>query len=325
MDPIVEPNDPTLGQAMEALSSMETADASPAEDAVPPAELASASPEAERAASSDSTKVQPPKADANDGAPATEDLAKPDKDKQAETETQAKPGEKPQSRFEKNRVRLEGGWKELNAEKTATRTLADTLKERQAELDKREATIKASEAKANAPRYTADDYDQAAKQFEDQGKYDMADAAREQAKELRAHPPQPAPTDAQAEARYKADQKEWWGKAATDFPAVAKPGSPQHEALQSLIKAEPAILNDPRGLYYAARLANAETSAASVPALTQQVSELNAKVKELQSKLAIPSDGLGHGPTPPLSFDQKSESEQEAELYATAKEIGSFN
>lgn len=316
---------------MANLAAMEAADAAPAAGTTPDTPTASAKPEAERAASAENTEGQPPKA-GSEGAPATEqpkpDDAKPDPSKET-AKPQDKPAEpapdKPQSKYEKNRVRLEGGWKELNAEKATVRATADTLKQREAELAKREAAVKEAEAKARQPKYTPDDYERAALQFEEKGQYDLADAARAQAKELRDNPPPPPPTDAQAEAQYQAEQKEWWGKAATDFPKVAVKDSAENKALQALIAAEPGVLSDPKGLYYAARLVNAESSAASVPGLTQQVSELTAKVKELEGKLAVPAGGAAPGNLGPVPYEQKTEAEQEAELYAQAREMGAFN
>lgn len=326
---IVEPTDPSLGEAMAALASMEAADAAPAAGQAQADPAASANSEAERAASADPASSPTPKADALDGAPATEDSKTPDETK-PEAKAEAKPedpkaGAKAESKFAKNRARLEGSWKELNAEKATVRATAETLQAREAELAKREAAIQEAEAKAKAPKYSPEDYERAAEKFESQGKYDLADAAREQAKELREHPPQPAPTDAEAEAAFQSEQKQWWAKAATDFPAVAKQGSAENTALQALIKAEPGVLGDPKGLYYAARLVAAETSAARVPDLTKQVGDLSAKVKELQGKLAIPAEGSAPGNAGPLSFEQKSEGEQESELYQMAREVGPFN
>ena len=357
MDPSTYQNDPTLGEAMSALAEMEAAEQGQTPS---PGDSTQQTPDSattgERAPETGEAQAQTPETKPAADAPAAEAKAKtesqtepkPGEQKPAAKDKQQQEQPK-QSKFAQNQARLEGGWKTLNERKAQLEKAEQTFKEREAELARREKSLQAERQKASQPKYKPEDYEAAgtqwereaatleaqAKKLEAEGKFEEADKARElaagkkvqakQAKDyaghIRANPPAPAKTDEQAEAEFRAQQKEWWGKAAVDFPNVAKAGTPEAEALKALIKSEPAVVNDPKGMYYAARLVTAETSSARVPALEKELGELRAKVKELGGKLAVPADGAVARPGGEMPFNQKSEAEQEAELFRMAEEI----
>ncbi len=322
-------DDPTVELAMKELERAEAADADPNAQPAAPAPAESA-PEGDRTAQpakeeSDSPETPPP------GTPATEEPAKPATEQPAADNKAA-------TKFAKNQARLQGTWKEVNERKAEIEKRLVEANEKFAEITKREAALKAAEAKANQPKYKPEDYENASVQWlkeaeslEAAGKFDEADAKRvqarqavEYAKQIRANPPAAPVTDAQAEANFKAQQKEWWSKAAIDFPAVVKKDSAEAQSLAALVKSEPAVINDPKGMYYAARLVCAETSAARVPAMEKETGELRAKVKELNEKLAISGDGavtIQHGQK---AFNEKTEAEQEAELRREAEVMPRF-
>lgn len=325
MDPVISPDDPQLGDAMAQLEADIAAEAAPATTpATPPADSATPAQPAPEPAKE--TPAQPPETPPKDGAPAT-------KDQQAEKQV---------SQFAKDQVRREKSWQALNERKAEFEKLETAHKQEREMFEQQRKTFEAERAKASQPKYKPEDYethaaqlDKRAELLEKAGEFDdaaeakaLAKLARKNAAELRANPPQPAP-DAAATAKkeedaFKAQQKEWWGKAAIDYPAVAKAGSPESEALKALIGSEPAVLTDPKGMYYAARLVTAETSAASVPTLTKELDGARAKIKELEQKLAIPGDGSITGNLSPVPFEQQSEGEQLAALERMAREQPTF-
>jgi len=320
------PNDPTLEEASKLLAQAEAEEAKDAGQQQPEATPQSDSATAEhRAAPGTEGQVDSTISKVGD-TPAT---AEPQKTTEtADDKTTADKG----SKYQQNQVRLEGGWKKLNESKTELQKQQDAFKAQQDEFTKRQREFEAQQQKASQPKYKPEDYEQAAKNWQTEaealeadGKFDEADAKRvlarkavEHAKQLRDNPPPAPKTDVQAEAEFKAQQKEWWGKAAIDFPNVVKPGSPEQAALAALIKAEPAVINDPKGMYYAARLVTAEAAAASVPTITKENGELRAKVKELTEKLSIPGAGIATTVSRPKPDSEKTDDELEEELRAEA-------
>lgn len=302
-----------LETASAELDRLMTADAASANSpATTVAPNPSATPEAQRAAPTTEPTAKPNSASTD--TPATTDP----QGQQQQTQTTPKPGEQPAAkeptRYEKARARQDNAWKQINDEKAAIKAERERLERDRSELSQRQ--------QQDAAQYTPDQYDQAAKKFEEQGKFDLADAARARAAELRKNPP---PTPQQQEVlreqqeRHQAQMKEWWGKASVDYPEVAKAGSPANAALRTFLAAEPDAVRSPKGMYYAARLVNAETAAARVPGLEQELGALRAKVKELE---ALTGPGPTALPAQAGRTAEKSEAEQFADLERQAMEMG---
>lgn len=308
-----------LEHASAELDKLLAADAAtsqtPAQQATPDQSAAAQAEPGQRAAQTEQTQTETnPNSSSKTGTPAAADQ-KPTDQKNADQQAQQQ-GKEP-SRYEKARRRQDDAWKQINGEKESLRAERERLERERGEFDQ--------QRKAEEARYTPDQYEQAAKKFDADGKLELAELARQRAKELRDNPP-PSPQQAQVlkqeqEAHAKA-MKEWWGKAAVDFPPVAQRGSPQHQALETFLKAEPEAVRSPKGMYYAARLVSAETAAARVPEMEKELGALRAKVKELEALTApgaqdIPARaGQASGP--------KSDAEAFADLERLATEVGAL-
>lgn len=315
---------------MEALTAWEQESASTTPIATKPPAAASATEPT--APATDTEGDQTSQAKPDEGTPAVKDQQLPDKsDKPTETTKET-------TKYAKAQGRMAKTWEEINREKDLVRTTSEALKQRQADLDSKEQALAAREAKLSQPKYKPEDYEAyAAKleaeatQQEEAGDFTKADRlsydagkAREYAKQLRDNPPKADPTEAQQKAQYQAQQKEWWGKAAVDFPNVVKEGSPERTALLSLLQSEPAIVNDPKGMYYASRLVTAETLSARVPQLVKDLEAATARVKELEQLTAIPTDGsVALSNNGPKSFEQMTPAEQLAQLESEARAMSS--
>lgn len=319
MNPVIDAEDPQLGDAMAQLDADIAAEATTPQAPTPP-EADSATPAQPAPVPTPKEGVQPtPKADADNGTPANEVSQTPDN----------------KSKYARSIERGFTSWQEFNQWKSDQRKL----------IENEQATIKAERDKLaqereqfqkQQPQRKPEDYESYAANAEKEataleadGKFDEATEVRVKAKLARAHAknlrdnPPPAPvTDTQKEADFQKAQKEWWGKAAIDYPAVAKEGTPESEALKALIKSEPSVLGDPKGMYYAARLVSAESSSARVPTLTKDLDAARAKIKELEGKLTVSDGGSIPGNLNPVPYDQKSDDEKFAELEQQAKQIG---
>lgn len=239
----------------------------------------------------------------------------PNKDQQQQTT-------KEPSKFTREQGRQKSAWEQINATK-------EELKAERARLEEERKAIVAQREEASREKFKPEDYEQAAAKFEEQGKFDLAEAARERAKKLRENPPKEPPkggTPNEDQAKqFEQQKKEWLSKASIDYPSVAKEGTPENAALKEFIKAEPMVLQSPRALYYGARMVQAETAAARVPGMEKELGELRAKVKELEALTAPnPPAVPGRGGAGEQPFNQKSEKEQFADLERQAQEMGTL-
>lgn len=229
------------------------------------------------------------------------------------------PGNKEPSKFTKEQRRQENAWEKINSEK-------EVITRRQQELDAREKSIQEKQEAFQKERASKEpkpeDYEKYAEKMDKEGKFDLAEAARNEAKRLRANPPKTdeQKTKAQAEA-FEASKKEWWGKAAVDFRSVATQGTAENVALQKFIAQEPGVLNDPKAMYYACELISQRTAAARVPGLEKELGALRAKVKEQEALLAPNPPG---DPARLPANTAKTEAERLADLEREAAEIGTL-
>ncbi len=340
--------DPTFAAANDALAEWEQQSQAGATTATTTSESAPTP----TAPGTDSPEVQPAAGEpASDGTPTTQEPTKPAestnnpegvKPPDTTKPAAAKPGEP--SKFSKDQARRVETWENINRQKDELTTTRTALEARATALQQQEADLAQREAKLTAPKFKPEDFDTHAAKLDakaDQAEADGDDGeaaylrrtakeARRTAKELRDNPPKPDPTIQQQreadQAQFAARQKEWWGKSAVDFPAVATEGSPERAALLNLIKTEPDIVHDPKGMYYASRLVSAETLAARVPTMESELTALRARVKELQELTTIPNDG--NGGQPPAggnkTFDEMSPAEQMAALESQARGMSSY-
>lgn len=336
-------DDPSLSQAVDELGRAEAEEAKATPAAKPESTIDTAK-DGDRGPKAEETEVQSPDPD-KDGAPAAKDPAKAgDPSKPAESKEpkaeDKKASDDKRSNFAKSKERRERTWTEINAEKEAVRAEAEKIKSEREALAKEKTEFETQRQKASQPKHKPEDYEQAAKtwlsqadKLEDDGDFEGAAAKRALAKQagatarhLRENPPKTTEQQAAAaraeEEKFKPGQKEWWAKAAIDYPESAKPGSAVALKIKSMITpGDPAydaevaqtVLNTPKGLYYVARLVSAETLAASASDLKKENGDLRAKVKELAGKLQIPMDGAVTTQTE-KPYSAMSEQEQEEAL-----------
>jgi len=255
------------------------------------------------------------------------DAADPDKPVPADTQADADKAadgkdqtlKETGTRYDKAKARQEKSWAELNRQKDEFKAQQLALEAERRKLAEERTSWQKEREKAER-RYKPEDYEKAADDWEAQGKYDLAEAARDRAKQLREKPDVNAAADQAAKAAQREKlQKEWYSKAAIDFPEVARNGSDQNAKLKALLAAEPDVLNDPKGMYYASRLVAAETAAARVPVMEKELGELRAKVKELESNTTPSLPGSSTPATPAMG-----NADEFARLEQMAREIGTF-
>jgi len=215
-----------------------------------------------------------------------------------------------ESRYAKAVKRQERSWAELNAEK-------ETLKREREEFDRVKSEHSQARAQAET-EFTPQAYEDAAKKFEEAGKFELAELARDKAAELRKNPPATKPAPDNEEPL----RKEWALKAGVDFPEVARKNSPLQVRVAQLLHDEPDLKKHPKGIYMAARLADLEQRAAGVPGKDAELVTLRAKVKELEGLTAPGDPASAVAPAGTQTFEQLSDTEQYDQLNREARELG---
>jgi hypothetical protein len=230
-------------------------------------------------------------------------------EKGAETE---KGADNNKSRFQKEQERRDQSWKKLNEEKAALQ------KEREAWLKEKAANHRGTETpSAEEPKYSPEEYEAAASHFEKQGRLDLADAARETAKKLKAESGKQKAeiekTDkapAAADAEFEATQRAAWDKAKTEFPDILKTGTELNAEYSRILKESPALFDSPAAPYIAARLARGEIAARKTATLEQAMEKAQARIKELEELTTIDPGGVTREPSE-KSWEDTSTAEQE--------------
>ena len=266
--------------------------------------------------------------DGGDGKGAEDPTKKPQsKDDKAGTSEAGKDGkDKEPSKYTKARERAAKTWQEINAEKEALKAEKEKVAKAWEELEQKRTQA------PQTPTYTADEYRTAATSFEAQaekleadGKFDEADAkrtlaklAREQAEKAPAKSANQAPDEGEAQARMLAAQKAALAQAKEELPDLAKKGSPLNTRVTELLRANPDLLDTPRGAYFAAHYAAEQLAASEVPALREKIAKYEQRISELEQAVSV--SGSGTASTPPASRDFKdlSPAEQQAWLEREA-------
>lgn len=364
MDPTAtEQTDPDLAELEQMIAADEAADPYKPRNArgqfVSTEEAARAGNELQEeileAAEGASASETPPEQESNSGTRPAEtaaDPARPPAQAEGEQAGQAQQSGQAPTRYQKARERAARAWKEINEGKAQLELERTKLEAERAELTRvRAESAQARNARAEAQRartaqdtelfkYTAEQYEDAAIEFEANGEKEMAERAWSAAEKVRAGKDAQQATQQNANGQptaaaaapsqpdqFQAQQRESWQKARTDFPDIMAKDSPANKALREFIGAHPRVLDYPHGPYLAAelvmakqkasRLPQVEQEAARVPELQKQVETLTAKVKELQALTSLPSShspvssGSAKGETP---WADKSLSEMERDL-----------
>ncbi len=264
------------------------------------------------------------KTEATDQKPA--EAGKTEDAKPGEKAGDKKPDEKPaeKTRYEKARERQTKSWDELNAQKDALKVDRAALDKDREQLKREREEFQAEQAKAEE-QFSPQQYEDAAKKFEADGKFDLAEMARKKAEDLKRNPPQKR-ADVQ-----EAQRKEWALKAGVDFPELAKTNSPMQVRVAQLLAEDPEFKRHPKGIYVAARIASLEADmnrykaqAAELPKKDEALKKLQARVTELEQQTAPGGEGGAQHLPAAKTFDQMSEDEQLASLERQAREVGTL-
>lgn len=213
----------------------------------------------------------------------------------------------------KEEARLADSWKKLEAEKAQVRAI-------QAEFQRKiEETEKASDPTSPAK---PEELRKFAREWEEEGKDDLAKAARVQADKLE----QKIRVDAERGERKVKDFNETWGSSVNrmiaENPELKDESSDLGKRVVSILKTEDAELRNlinstANGFVYATQIAKMQKAAEASEALRTEIESLRKENGDLRKKTSLSASG-SQKPAKRKSFDEMDSRQQESFLRSMA-------
>ena len=239
-----------------------------------------------------------------------------DKSSEEEQTEQSKSGEKSQSKYsraKKTQDRANKTWREVNAEKAALKKEREELEaQRQALTEQQDKSLAEIQQKTATSRYSPDEYEAIAKEFEDEGDHANAEAARKAADQARS-----AVKEQDAKAQQAKFVSAWdtnWKSQAKEHKELNDQNSELFKMVGQLLERKPVLTQYPEGINDAVEGAVMYLQANRSASLEKQVSDLKKKVAEYEEKTQLNGSQPASNILEVESFDKLSTNKQRAEL-----------
>lgn len=278
----------------------------------------------------------------NPGAEKQTDTAKPQGEDGKSKQPDNKTGDQQQSNFAKNKAererkeqeRFDRNWKKLEERNAEIAERERRLAERERSLETgqhRQSSTTRSDA-TTSEEYTPEQWDRAADTWQKQGKFDLADAAREKAEELRRNPPQRSqerrsesraitsnepPEETPGTPQFTAKWQENLTQLTAEHPELKDPKSELYQATAKVLESDKRFSRFNDGIRAAFEIANLQLQANRVPTLEAKVKEQSEELAKLRAATQ-PGAGTTETALKEKSFEEMSSAEQEAYLQQRA-------
>ena len=235
----------------------------------------------------------------------------PAEEKPEETQEEEQPKSK-YSRAKKSQDRANKSWREVNEAKAALKKEREELEaQKKAYQDGHEKSLEEIQQRTNTSRYSPEEYESIAQEFEDEGDHANAEAARKAAKQARQTATEQEQKKQQAEFVSKWDTN--WKQATATHKDLNDQESDLFKMVGQLLERKPVLTQYPEGITDAVEAADMYLKANRSSDLEKQVSDLKKQVAEYEEKLTL--NGSQPGGTMQIeSFDKLSADRQRAEL-----------
>lgn len=235
----------------------------------------------------------------------------PAEEKPEETQEEEQPKSK-YSRAKKSQDRANKSWREVNEAKAALKKEREELEaQKKAYQDSHEKSLEEIQQRTNTSRYSPEEYESIAQEFEDEGDHANAEAARKAAKQARQTATEQAQKKQQAEFVSKWDTN--WKQATATHKDLNDQESELFRMVGQLLERKPVLTQYPEGITDAVEAASMYLKANRSSDLEKQVSDLKKQVAEYEEKLTL--NGSQPGGTMQIeSFDKLPADRQRAEL-----------
>jgi hypothetical protein len=235
----------------------------------------------------------------------------PDEEKPEETQEEEQPKSK-YSRAKKSQDRANKSWREVNEAKAALKKEREELDaQKKAYQDGHEKSLEEIQQRTNTSRYSPEEYESIAQEFEDEGDHANAEAARKAAKQARQTATEQEQKKQQAEFVSKWDTN--WKQATATHKDLNDQESDLFKMVGQLLERKPVLTQYPEGITDAVEAADMYLKANRSSDLEKQVSDLKKQVAEYEEKLTLNGSQPG-GTMQVESFDKLSADRQRAEL-----------
>ena len=241
--------------------------------------------------------------------------AEPDKPVEEEpekTETEEKSQSK-YSRAKKTQERANKTWREANAEKNSVKKERAELEAERKAFEEQQSVARNEITQRSAQsRYSPEEYEALAREFEDEGDDKNAEAATKAAKQAREAI---AEQDAKSQqAKFVAKWDSNWKAAAAEHGDLNDQNSELFKMVGRLLEQKPVLTQYPEGITDAVEGATMYLQANRSTALEKQVSDLKKQVAEYEEKTQLNGTQPGGNILQVESFDQLPVDKQRSEL-----------
>jgi hypothetical protein len=237
---------------------------------------------------------------------------KPVNEEPEQTETDEKSKSK-YARAKKTQERANKTWRDANAEKNSVKKeRAELEAERKAFESQQSVSREEITQRSAQSRYSPEEYEAIAKEFEDEGDDANAKAATKAAEQAREAV---ADQDAKSQqAKFVAKWDSNWKSAAAEHGDLNDQNSDLFKMVGRLLEQKPVLTQYPEGITDAVEGATMYLKANRSTALEKQVSELKKQVAEYEEKTQLNGTQPGGNILQVESFDQLPVDQQREEL-----------
>lgn len=264
---------------------------------------------------------------------------KPGEKKPGESEQKqdGKDGDSAYAKAKKDAERFDRNWQEFQRKQEEFKQQQQQFQQQQREFEERvqrQSQRPAGPVK-DSDGYTATDWDKAAAEWEKAGKYELADGAKDKAKQLREQEragaaqggadrgavqlqrkPEETPQTPEFRAKWNGHLAEL--KATEEFADLGNKESDLFKETAKVLNSDQRFSTFNDGIRLAANIAKLQLEAGSVPGLRKQLEEQTKELEKLR-KATSPSSGGAEERGKARSFEEQSPAEQEAQLRRNAE------
>ena len=237
----------------------------------------------------------------------------PEKPVDEEPEKTEEKSQSKYSRAKKTQERANKTWREANSEKNSVKKeRAELEAERKAFAEQQTVSRDEISQRTTQSRYSPEEYEALAKEFEDEGDDANAEAATKAAKQAREAVVEQDAKSQQAKFVAKWDSN--WKAAAAEHGDLNDQNSDLFKMVGRLLDQKPVLTQYPEGITDAVEGATMYLKANQATSLEKQISELKKQVAEYEEKTQLNGSQPGGNILQVESFDKLPVDQQREEL-----------